>query len=138
MKPVRKTVAATALAAAALTGGAVGASFIGTASAQTDPSTTEAPATTEAPSTTEAPDTTTETKGPHTANGVTDPAQSYAGDGYDLVTMFDFLHDMGDPASAARQVLGSLKPDATWMIVDGRLAVAMRTDAGILHFEPAP
>ena len=49
---------------------------------------------------------------------VTEPAQSYAGDGYDLVTMFDCLHDMGDPAGAARQVLGSLKPDGTWMIVE--------------------
>ncbi len=37
---------------------------------------------------------------------------------YDLVTMFDCLHDMGDPVGAARQVLGSLKPDGTWMIVE--------------------
>ena len=25
------------------------------------------------------------------------PAAAYRGDGYDLVTMFDCLHDMGDP-----------------------------------------
>jgi 2-polyprenyl-3-methyl-5-hydroxy-6-metoxy-1,4-benzoquinol methylase len=37
---------------------------------------------------------------------------------YDLVTMFDCLHDMGDPVGAARQVRGSLKPDGTWMIVE--------------------
>src|SRR5262249_23336210 len=32
----------------------------------------------------------------------TAPAASYSGTGYDLVTMFDCLHDMGDPAGAAR------------------------------------
>jgi SAM-dependent methyltransferase len=45
-------------------------------------------------------------------------AGSYAGTGYDLVTMFDCLHDMGDPAGAARHVLGSLAPDGSWMIVE--------------------
>jgi SAM-dependent methyltransferase len=38
--------------------------------------------------------------------------------GYDLVTFFDCLHDMGDPTGAARYVLSSLKPDGTWMIVE--------------------
>ena len=28
------------------------------------------------------------------------PAAAYSGDGYDLVTMFDCLHDMGDPVGA--------------------------------------
>jgi SAM-dependent methyltransferase len=46
------------------------------------------------------------------------PAASYAGTGYDLVTMFDCLHDMGDPAGAARHVLSSLAADGTWMIVE--------------------
>ena len=45
-------------------------------------------------------------------------ASAYAGGGYDLVTMFDCLHDMGDPLGAARHVRGSLKPDGTWMIVE--------------------
>ena len=45
-------------------------------------------------------------------------AQESNGAEYDLVTMFDCLHDMGDPVGAARQVLGSLKPDGTWMIVE--------------------
>jgi 2-polyprenyl-3-methyl-5-hydroxy-6-metoxy-1,4-benzoquinol methylase len=48
----------------------------------------------------------------------TEPAASYAGGGYDLVTMFDCLHDMGDPVGAARHVLSTLKPDGTWMIVE--------------------
>jgi len=46
------------------------------------------------------------------------PASAYAGTGYDLVTMFDCLHDMGDPVGAARHVRGTLKPDGTWMIVE--------------------
>ena len=38
--------------------------------------------------------------------------------GYDLVTFFDCLHDMGDPSGAAAHVFSSLKPDGTWMIVE--------------------
>jgi 2-polyprenyl-3-methyl-5-hydroxy-6-metoxy-1,4-benzoquinol methylase len=48
----------------------------------------------------------------------TAPAAAYAGDGYDLVTMFDCLHDMGDPVGAARHVRSTLAPDGTWMIVE--------------------
>jgi 2-polyprenyl-3-methyl-5-hydroxy-6-metoxy-1,4-benzoquinol methylase len=48
----------------------------------------------------------------------TTPAAAYAGDGYDLITMFDCLHDMGDPVGAARHVRSTLKPDGTWMIVE--------------------
>jgi SAM-dependent methyltransferase len=40
------------------------------------------------------------------------------GEGYDLVTMFDCLHDMGDPVGAAAQVRRMLAPDGTWMIVE--------------------
>jgi SAM-dependent methyltransferase len=46
------------------------------------------------------------------------PAAAYAGEGYDVVTMFDCLHDMGDPVGAARHVRSTLKPDGTWMIVE--------------------
>ena len=45
-------------------------------------------------------------------------ASAYTGTGYDLVTMFDCLHDMGDPVGAARHVRSTLKPDGTWMIVE--------------------
>ena len=44
-------------------------------------------------------------------------AAQYDGD-YDLVTMFDCLHDMGDPVGAARQVRRTLAPGGTWMIVE--------------------
>jgi SAM-dependent methyltransferase len=45
-------------------------------------------------------------------------AKRYPGSGYDLVAMFDCLHDMGDPVGAARHVLGSLSHDGTWLIVE--------------------
>ncbi|MET8520975.1 class I SAM-dependent methyltransferase [Nocardioides sp. NPDC004968] len=45
-------------------------------------------------------------------------AQSFGGEGYDLVTMFDCLHDMGDPVGAARQVRAKLADGGTWMIVE--------------------
>ena len=48
----------------------------------------------------------------------TAPAAAYSGTDYDLVTMFDCLHDMGDPVGAARHVRGTLKADGTWMIVE--------------------
>ena len=45
-------------------------------------------------------------------------AKEYPGDGYDLVAMFDCLHDMGDPVGAAAHVLETLGEDGTWMIVE--------------------
>ena len=48
----------------------------------------------------------------------TSPSTSFTGRDYDLVTMFDCLHDMGDPVGAARHVRESLVPDGTWMIVE--------------------
>lgn len=48
----------------------------------------------------------------------TAPASAFPGEGYDLVTMFDCLHDMGDPVGAARHVRQALAPDGTWMIVE--------------------
>ena len=47
-----------------------------------------------------------------------EPAAAYTGEGYDLVAMFDCLHDMGDPVGAARHVRDTLAPDGTWMIVE--------------------
>lgn len=45
-------------------------------------------------------------------------AQTFSGGGYDLVTTFDALHDMGDPVGAARRVVEALADDGTWMIVE--------------------
>jgi SAM-dependent methyltransferase len=45
-------------------------------------------------------------------------SKEYPGDAYDLVAMFDCLHDMGDPVGAAAHVLQTLSADGTWMIVE--------------------
>ncbi len=48
----------------------------------------------------------------------TSSSTTYPGHEYELVTMFDCLHDMGDPVGAARHVRESLASDGTWMIVE--------------------
>jgi 2-polyprenyl-3-methyl-5-hydroxy-6-metoxy-1,4-benzoquinol methylase len=53
------------------------------------------------------------------------PAAAYEGTEYDLVTMFDCLHDMGDPVGAARHVRSTLAPDGTWMIVEPKAGDAV-------------
>jgi 2-polyprenyl-3-methyl-5-hydroxy-6-metoxy-1,4-benzoquinol methylase len=45
-------------------------------------------------------------------------AKDYPGTGYDLVTFFDCLHDMGDPTGAAMHVLETLAPEGRWMLVE--------------------
>ena len=45
-------------------------------------------------------------------------AKDFPGRDYDLVAVFDCLHDMGDPVGAAAHVRASLKPDGTWLIVE--------------------
>jgi 2-polyprenyl-3-methyl-5-hydroxy-6-metoxy-1,4-benzoquinol methylase len=45
-------------------------------------------------------------------------SKGYPGLGYDLVTFFDCLHDMGDPAGAAAHVIQTLRSDGVWMIVE--------------------
>jgi SAM-dependent methyltransferase len=58
-------------------------------------------------------------------NGVADrvtfevaKAKEFPGKDYDLVAVFDCLHDMGDPIGAAAHVRQSLAKDGTWMIVE--------------------
>ena len=58
-------------------------------------------------------------------NGVADrvtfevsKAKEFPGRNYDLVAVFDCLHDMGDPIGAAAHVRQSLAKDGTWMIVE--------------------
>ena len=46
------------------------------------------------------------------------PAANFPGDAYDLIAMFDCLHDMGDPVGAAKHVRQALAPDGTWLIVE--------------------
>jgi 2-polyprenyl-3-methyl-5-hydroxy-6-metoxy-1,4-benzoquinol methylase len=46
------------------------------------------------------------------------PAKEIAERGFDLVTMFDCLHDMGDPRGCAAHMRKLLKPDGSWMLVE--------------------
>jgi 2-polyprenyl-3-methyl-5-hydroxy-6-metoxy-1,4-benzoquinol methylase len=45
-------------------------------------------------------------------------AQNFPGSEYDLVTIYDALHDMGDPWGAARHIREALKPDGSVMVVE--------------------
>ena len=45
-------------------------------------------------------------------------AKAFPGKDYDFVTVFDCLHDMGDPVGAATHVRKSLATNGTWMIVE--------------------
>lgn len=45
-------------------------------------------------------------------------AKSFPGEGYDLVAVFDCLHDMGDPVGAATHVRQALNRSGVWMIVE--------------------
>jgi SAM-dependent methyltransferase len=45
-------------------------------------------------------------------------AAAYPGAGYDLVAVFDALHDMGDPVGAAAHVRHTLALDGTFMLVE--------------------
>jgi 2-polyprenyl-3-methyl-5-hydroxy-6-metoxy-1,4-benzoquinol methylase len=45
-------------------------------------------------------------------------AKDLPGHGYDLVCLFDALHDMGDPAGAARHIRQAMAPDGTLLLVE--------------------
>jgi SAM-dependent methyltransferase len=45
-------------------------------------------------------------------------AQDFPGEDYDLVCVFDALHDMGDPLAAARHIRAALAADGTWLLVE--------------------
>lgn len=45
-------------------------------------------------------------------------AKEFPGRNYDLVAVFDCLHDMGDPVGASAHVRQALAKDGTWMIVE--------------------
>jgi 2-polyprenyl-3-methyl-5-hydroxy-6-metoxy-1,4-benzoquinol methylase len=45
-------------------------------------------------------------------------AKDMSGTGFDLICMFDCLHDMGDPVGAARRIRDALSPDGTLLLVE--------------------
>ena len=48
----------------------------------------------------------------------TAPAKEIAERDFDLITMYDCLHDMGDPQGCAAHLRTLLKPDGAWMLVE--------------------
>ena len=49
-------------------------------------------------------------------------AAEFPGSGYDLVAIFDALHDMPDPLGAAKHIRGSLADDGTFLLVEPNAA----------------
>jgi SAM-dependent methyltransferase len=45
-------------------------------------------------------------------------AKEFPGKNYDFVSVFDCLHDMGDPVGAAAHIRDAVRDDGTWMIVE--------------------
>jgi 2-polyprenyl-3-methyl-5-hydroxy-6-metoxy-1,4-benzoquinol methylase len=52
-------------------------------------------------------------------------AKEFAGEGYDLVCLFDTLHDMGDPVGCARHIREALAPDGTLLLVEPNAGEAL-------------
>jgi 2-polyprenyl-3-methyl-5-hydroxy-6-metoxy-1,4-benzoquinol methylase len=53
-------------------------------------------------------------------------AQDFPGNGYDLVTFFDCLHDMGDPGRALEHAQQALAEDGSCMIVEPNVSADVR------------
>jgi SAM-dependent methyltransferase len=45
-------------------------------------------------------------------------ADDFPGEAYDLICIFDALHDMGDPTAAATHIRQALAPGGTWLLVE--------------------
>ena len=45
-------------------------------------------------------------------------AKGFGGEAYDMISIFDALHDMGDPVGAARHIRDKLAPDGAWLLVE--------------------
>jgi 2-polyprenyl-3-methyl-5-hydroxy-6-metoxy-1,4-benzoquinol methylase len=59
-------------------------------------------------------------------------AKTYQETGFDLVCLFDALHDMGDPVGAARHIRDSLAQDGTLMLVEPIAADRMADNMHLL------
>jgi 2-polyprenyl-3-methyl-5-hydroxy-6-metoxy-1,4-benzoquinol methylase len=55
-------------------------------------------------------------------------AKDLPGDGYDLICLFDALHDMGDPVGAARRIHQALASDGTLLLVEPNAADALENN----------
>lgn len=62
-----------------------------------------------------------------------DAAALEAEDAYDLVTIFEALHDMSDPAGALAAARRALTADGSLLLADERVGEAFSTDAGLVE-----
>jgi SAM-dependent methyltransferase len=60
------------------------------------------------------------------------PAESFGGDGYDLVCIFDALHDMGDPATAAAHIRSRLAEDGVLLLVEPNAGDRLEDNLGLI------
>lgn len=61
-----------------------------------------------------------------------DGTDTFEGAGYDLVCIFDALHDMGDPVGVARHIRSRMAPDGTWLLVEPRAADRLEDNLHLL------
>ncbi len=57
---------------------------------------------------------------------------TFPGSDYDLVCIFDALHDMGDPLAAARHIRDALAEDGTWLLVEPRAGDRLEDNVNLL------
>jgi len=59
-------------------------------------------------------------------------AAQFPGVGYDLVCIFDALHDMGDPVAAAAHIRSTLAADGTWLLVEPSAGDRLEDNIGLV------
>src|SRR5262249_5272725 len=59
-------------------------------------------------------------------------ASTFPGDGYDLITCLDTLHDLADPVAAARRIGEALAEDGTWLISEPAAGDRVEANLGTL------
>jgi len=59
-------------------------------------------------------------------------AQDFPGKDFDLICIFDALHDMGDPVGAARHIREALKPGGTFMLVEPMAGDSLAENLNVL------
>ena len=52
--------------------------------------------------------------------------------GYDMVCIFDALHDMGDPLAAAKEIRKQIAPDGVWLLVEPNANDALEDNLNLI------
>ncbi|MEM7543840.1 MAG: class I SAM-dependent methyltransferase, partial [Pseudomonadota bacterium] len=72
------------------------------------------------------------TEGVTNAQFDTADSSGFPGADYDLICIFDALHDMGDPVGAAKHIRQALKPGGSFMVVEPMAADALGDNLHLL------